>query len=438
VSGTIPSIHTDQLANGLQLQTVGMHDVPIVTVALNLRAGSSKETLAQAGLSYLAGSSLDAGTATTNIHGLAERIEFLGTSIHVNTMHDACSIIISTIPRHLDAAMEILGEIICTASFPDHEVNRLRETQLAVLVQMRDRPGVRASLVLDRVLFGTTHPYGRSITGVRNAVEHLTRTDVLTFFERCYTPAGSLAIAVGDVHPDHWLTACQTHLHAWQSRAVDMHPPAEVESSLPHSVFLVDRPATPQAEVRIGSLAMQRNHPDYVAATMLNHILGGQFSSRLNTSLRERRGLTYGAWSAFSALRSSGSFTMGGAFHTAQADEAVRVAIGEVSSLAADGVSAEEFEFARRSMTGAFLRSFETPSQVCSRLQSVYVFSLPAEYYREYLQQLDAVTPDDIVRIARQWLDPDRFAVVAVGDASTLRPRFEQLRIGEVVDYDDA
>jgi len=146
MSQTLPDVRTGILDNGLRLQAVGMHDLPIVSVALILPAGSSNDTHDFAGLSYLAGSSVDAGTATSDIHVLAERIEFLGTTLHVNTMQDASAIIISTITRNLDAAMEILGEILCTASFPEHEVSRLRETQLAALAQMRDRPGLRASM----------------------------------------------------------------------------------------------------------------------------------------------------------------------------------------------------------------------------------------------------------------------------------------------------
>lgn len=438
MSQTLPDVRTGILDNGLRLQAVGMHDLPIVSVALILPAGSSNDTHDFAGLSYLAGSSVDAGTATSDIHVLAERIEFLGTTLHVNTMQDASAIIISTITRNLDAAMEILGEILCTASFPEHEVSRLRETQLAALAQMRDRPGLRASLVLDRVLFGSTHPYGRPITGLRDSVRRLTKTDVTTFFERHYTPAGALAIAVGDVSPEQWTSLCRSYLGDWQRTGGNEETPTQVQARDEHKMFLVDRPATPQAEIRIGCVAIQRNHPDYIAATMLNHILGGQFTSRLNSSLRERRGLTYGAWSAFSALRHSGSFTMGGAFHTAQADEAVRVALDEVRTISLEGVTGQELEFARQSMTGSFLRSFETPSQVCGRLQTICVYDLTAEYYRNYLQQLNSVTQDDITRIARQWLDPDRFAVVIVGDASILRGKLEQIRPGDVLDYDDA
>jgi zinc protease len=353
-------------------------------------------------------------------------------------MHDAASIVCSTLTHHLDDVMSILGEILCSATFPQPEVARLRVTQTTALMQMRDRPGARASHALDRVLFGPEHPYGLPTMGTRTSVEQLTNRDTVSFFRRKYRPDAAVAIAAGDVTIDGWRTICQKHLGRWEGEVVpsQAHPQPETRSS--RRIFLIDRPATPQAEVRMGSIAVQRNHPDHLAATVLNHCLGGQFTSRLNASLREQRGLTYGAWSAFSALRSSGSFVQGGAFHTARTDEAIGVLVDEVRRIAAEGVTPDELRFAQRSLSGNFLRSFETPSQVAVRLQAVYAFDLPDDYYRTYLDRLKALTEGDIRRVAQRWLDPERFAVVVVGDSSTLRRPIEKLGLGEVADYDDA
>ncbi len=434
----LPRIRADRLGNGLDLRTVEMHSLPIVSFALMFRAGSIDEPVGQAGLSHLTGVSLDAGTTTSDIHALAERIEFLGTAFHVTVIHDASSIVCSTLTHHVNDVMSIVGEVLSGATFPQQEVDRLRVTQITSLMQMRDRPGARASHALDRMLFGPEHPYGTPTMGTRNTVELLTNRDTIAFFRERYRPEGAIAIATGDVTIDGWHETCERHLGRWQSGAVSSrsHPQAKTQDC--RRLFLIDRPATPQAEVRMGSIAMPRNHPDYLAATVLNHCLGGQFSSRLNTSLREQRGLTYGAWSAFSALRSSGTFVQGGAFHTTRTDEAISVMIDEVRRIAGEGITQEELQHAQQSLSGNFLRSFETPSQVAGRLQAVYAYDLPDDHYRTYLDRLNALTGHEIHQVARRWLDPDRFAVVVVGDSSSLKEPLEKLGLGEVVVYDDA
>ncbi len=433
-----PRVRADRLGNGLHLRAVDMHALPIVSLALMFRAGSNDDPAGQAGLSHLTGVSLDAGTTISDIHTLAEHIEFLGTMFHVTTMHDASFIVCSTLTHHVNDVMSIVGEILCGAAFPQQEVDRLRVTQTTSLMQMRDRPGVRASHALDRLLFGPEHPYGIPTMGTRNTVEVLTDRDTTAFFRERYRPAGAVAIATGDVTIDGWHETCERYLGRWQGATAASRSRPQAKSQDSRRIFLIDRPATPQAEVRMGSIAMPRNHPDYLAATVLNLCLGGQFSSRLNTSLREQRGLTYGAWSAFSALRSSGTFVQGGAFHTARTDEAISVMIDEVRRIAREGVTQEELQYAQRSLSGNFLRSFETSSQVAGRLQAMYAYDLPDDHYRTYLSRLNALTRDAIHRVAETWLDPDRFAVVVVGDSKSLKDPLETLGLGEIVVYDDA
>jgi zinc protease len=426
------------LASGLQLRTVTMPSLPIVSLAFVFRAGSDSDPAGHSGVSHLTALSLDAGTTASDIHALAGRIEFFGTSLHVTAMHDATIILCSTLKRHLPDIMAVIGEILSTAAFPVHEVERLRTIQMTSLLQMRDRPGVRASLALDRILFGDQHPYGKPVVGMRQDVGGLTAEDAKEFFASRYRPDGALALATGDITFEEWRTLCEHHLGPWKGTAETSSSPAMTQERNGTSIYLIDRPATPQAEIRIGCIAMQRNHPEHLAAHVLNHCLGGQFTSRLNSSLREQRGLTYGAWSTFAAMRTSGSYVMGGAFATDRADEAIRVCLDEITNLVENGITNEELLYAQRSLTGSFLRAFETPAQVNSRLEALCVYDLPEEYYETYVARLLALTRDDIVHVARCWLIPERFAVVVVGDATALTPKLGQLRLGETIPYADA
>ena len=268
---TLPRVQADQLGNGLHLRTVEMHALPIVSLALMFRAGSTDDPAGQAGLSHLTGASLDAGTTTSDIHALAERIEFLGTAFHVTTMHDASFIVCSTLTHHLDDVMSIVGEILCSATFPQLEVDRLRVTQTTSLIQMRDRPGVRASHALDRILFGPDHPYGIPAMGMRNTVDLLTHRDTTAFFRGRYRPDGAVAIATGDVTIDGWRETCQKHLGGWQGGAASSqaHPQAKSQEGC-RSAFRADEClAQPEHQTRhrrlAGNLISSPSRPDWSA-----------------------------------------------------------------------------------------------------------------------------------------------------------------------------
>jgi zinc protease len=434
----LPSVTGSRLATGLELRTMEMPALPIVSIAFVMRAGSDRESIDRAGLSHLTASSLDTGTASSDIHALAERIEYFGTSLQATALHDAVVVTCTALSKHLGNIMAIAGEILCSAMFPDHEVERLQTMQRTTILQMRDRPAMRASNAFDCLLFGDNHPYGRPVIGTLRSVEQLTSHEVREFFRSRYRPGGALALAAGDITGDTWQTLCNTHLGKWTGNAEDFPAQCVTGGEVRKKIFLIDRPGTPQAEVRVGSIAMPRRHPDFLAATVLNHVLGGQFTSRLNASLREQRGLTYGAWSAFSVLRSSGTFIMGGAFETQRTAEAILVLVEEAKRIALEGISEEELRYAQRSMTGGFLRGFETPSQMCSRVQGLYVYDLPDDYYNTYLDRLNALTLEDIVQVARRWLVPEHFVAVVVGDAGALRPKLEQLPFSETVLYAEA
>ena len=201
----------------------------------------------------------------------------------------------------------------------------------------------------------------------------------------------------------------------------------------PPGIYLVDRPGATQSEIRMGRIALQKNDPGLPAAMVVNRVLGGQFSSRLNQNLRERRGLTYGAWSSFVPLRHPGPLLAGGAFHTGGTAEAVGELLGEIRRMRQDGVTDEELIFARESMAGAFALAFETPAQIAETLQNIPLYDLPRDYYDTYVDRIRGVSSDDCRRIAEQWLDVDMMTVVIVGDAASVRPQLEQSGIGPVI-----
>jgi zinc protease len=434
----IPTTRLGGQHDGLMLQALENHSLPIVTLAIMLRAGCDQDEPGCSGVSNLTSSALDAGTATSDLYALAERTEFLGTSLHVSAMHDGASILCSTLTRHLDAVVGVIGEILGGASFPDHEVERLRSSQVTTLMQIHDRPGLRAAQALGSLLFGREHAYGRPAAGTKQDLAAMSSADTRTFFRRRYRPSGALAVAAGDITIGEWKSICERHLAGWEGTNAAPLPQPAITTTHTRRIHLIDRPSTPQAEIRMGCISLKRNHPDYLAASVLNHCLGGQFSSRLNKVLREQRGLTYGVWSSFSALRTGGSFVQGGAFQTEKADEALQGLLDEVERIVGEGISMEELLSAQGSMAGNFLRASETGAHLVSRRQAVYLYDLPDDYHETYLERLRGLTREEILRAARRWIQPEAMITVVVGDAAVLRPRLATLHLGDVVDYDDA
>jgi zinc protease len=201
-------------------------------------------------------------------------------------------------------------------------------------------------------------------------------------------------------------------------------------------VYLIDRPGAPQSEIRIGSPALARNSPDYFPATVMNRVLGGQFSSRINMNLREKRGLTYGARSAFIFLKQPGPFMVAGGFTGSGTGEAAEQLLLEIGAMHREGVTDQELEFSRMGLSGGFALSFETPFQVAGALQNIVLYGLPDDYYERYIQSLASVTSGDVIRVARATLDPDAMAILVVADAAGTKGGLESLGRGEVIMLD--
>jgi predicted Zn-dependent peptidase len=258
------------------------------------------------------------------------------------------------------------------------------------------------------------------------------REDIVQFYRTYYRPNNATLIVVGDVVMDEMVAKLNRLLATWQRAEI----PARILPPPPPSfrqALLIDKPGAPQSEVRIGCIAAARNTPDFFPLVVMNTVLGGQFSSRLNMNLRERRGFTYGARSSFSFNKSAGPFLASAAVTTSKTDSAVFEFFYEIERMQRSGITPEELEFTKKSLTGSFARTFETPTQIAGALQSIVLYNLPMDYFNSYLGNINNVTLDDVRRVAADYLDSSRMAVVVVGDAQTVRSGLEKLNIGKLV-----
>lgn len=429
----LPEIQKAKLPNGLTVWLVEDHELPTVSLNLVFRSGTDHDPVDKPGLVMLTAEVWDEGTKTRTALQIADELDFIGANLAINAFTDGITATLSTLTKHLDNALEVYADVIVNPTFPEKEFSRLQQQRLTSLLQQKDRPSTVASLTFARVLYGDKHPYGLNELGSEQSIKSMTREDLVRFYETYLRPNNATLIVVGDVTLQQMLSRLEVLFSGWKPGRIPtltLNPPPPIKE---RQVYLVDKPDAAQSEVRIGYAAVARNSPEFFPISVMNLILGGQFSSRLNMNLRERRGFTYGARSMFAFYKTPGPFVASAAVTTAKTDSAVQEFFNEIDKMRAEGPTEEELDFAKKSMTGTFARSFETPSQIANALQNVVLYTLPEDYYNFYLQNINNVSLADARRVAAKYLDSSRMAVVVVGDAKVVKEGLEKLRIGKVV-----
>lgn len=427
-----PRFETRILHNGVRVVVAPVHAHPVVTILAVVEAGATRDPIGKHGLAVLTGRALAEGTATMTALELAERTESLGTVLDTGADWDSSIVQLTALTERAGDAFAVLAEVLRRPSFPEAEMQRLVEERLADLTQIRAEPRGLADVALNRLLYAPTSRFARLAGGDEQSVGSITRADVVQFHATHFRPDATALLVVGDCTPDQAMAMAATHLGDWTGQAAEEPAPDASPRFADRRVHLVDKPDAQQAEMRLGHVAVPRAHPDYFPLVVMNAILGGLFSSRLNLNLREEHGYTYGAHSAFDWRRAASPFEISSAVQTDKCADAIREALVEVMRMRDEPVSAHELSLAVSYLDGVFPIRFETTAAIAGGLANVEIFRLPSTYFDTYRERVRAVTADDVLRVARTHLDPARLQIVVVGPAETLRPALEALDIGPV------
>jgi zinc protease len=398
-----------------------------------LDAGATAETMAKAGLAHLTASLLETGTEMMSADKVAWSLESLGVQFEAQAAWDATVLRIVVPRERLGPAMNLFAELVRRPSFPGTEFERIRDEQLAEILQRRKEPRALGDDMVTRFVFSEQSRYARPIIGTSATVEHLTRHDVLQFYGINYRPSAATLMFVGDIDATTARNLAKTHFGDWtvgRGTRADVHVAGAIERS---TVFVIDRPGSVQSEIRIGDVGVSRHHEDYFPIVVMNSILGGAFTSRLNMSLREKHGFTYGVRSKFSFRRQPGPFVVQAAVATEVTGRAVEEALREINLLREQGATEEEVASNRDYLAGVLPLELQTTEQLASRLSDLVVFDLPDNDFENYPDRILAVTRRDVHRVAREYLRPGHFAIVVVGDAQKIAPELAQIGAGAVV-----
>ena len=429
-----PAVERFELSNGLPVLFVAKPGVPLAQVNLLVRGGAVADPDGQGGLAALTADMMDEGAGDRDALALADAVDFLGIGLSTRADLASLQVQLHTPVSKLDSALALMADVALRPTFPEADLERLRTSRLTALEQRRDEARAIASVLFDRTLYGDASPYGRQVSGSPASIGALTRADLVAFHEAAVRPGNAALVVVGAL--DRAAVAPRLEAlfgaGAWErgeGTAGGVVP--EPEQVAGREVLLVDKPGAAQTVVRIGRIGAARSTPDYAVLQVLNTVLGGSFTSRLNQNLREDKGYSYGAGSSFDFRPVAGPFTASADVQTAVTGPALTEFFRELDGIMAT-IPADEVAKARSYVALSFPRPFGTVRGTAAVVGDLFLDGLGLDAYDDYTARVLAVTAADLERVAAQYLDPERVAVVLVGDRAAIEADVRALDLGPV------
>jgi zinc protease len=415
----------------MKVYLVEQHEVPVLTAQLEVLNGSEANPLDRAGLASFTAQVMNEGTDKRTAGQLADDIAQIGASLNAGSTADASTVTGGALTKNADKLLELLTDVALHPAFREEEIERVRKRRMTALLQQNDNPGILANRVFMHEVYGDKSPYGFLETGTPASTTATTREDMLKFYKSGFAPQDSALVVAGDVTEAQLKSLATKYFGGWTGQATASKPPM-ASSTLARRVVIVDKPNAPQSAVRIGQVGLQRSHPDFVPVTVMNDILGGMFSSRINMNLREVHGYTYGAFTQFQFRRGTGPFVVGSMIRTDVTAPAVKEVFAELNRMRTSEVSPDELSAAKETFERGLAATFETTSHTAGTMANLFVYGLPLDYYRSLPAKIAAVSAADVRRMAEKYLSPDKMVIVVAGDRAKIEPELKKLELGTV------
>jgi len=423
-----PPYEIQTLANGLQVVAVLQHEQPAVSMRLLIRAGTSSDPRDKLGLAHLAASLLDQGTTTKSSQEMNDEVDFIGASMGAGAGTDLTLCNMVVMKDSFETGMRILSDMVRHPGFAPAEIERQRQQMLSGLQVSAEDPGYVADAVFDRLVYGF-HPYGMPENGTPQTLASITRDELLAFHARYFLPNNAILALVGDITAEEAFATAKKIFGDWEKR--DLPAQTFIDPPDPtRRVIVVDKPDAVQTEVRVGHIGIPRKHPDYMAVNLAIRILGGEGSNRLHQVLRTERSLTYGAQANFEAHKQSGDFEAETNTRSEATAEVLRLIVDEFWRLQRERVGDRELDGAKAYLTGSFPLTIETPESIAMQVVNALFYGLPLDELQNTRERVNAVTPDDVQRVAKTLLRPDRLSVVLVGNAKAFASQLNAVGFG--------
>jgi predicted Zn-dependent peptidase len=391
------------------------HTVPLVQVNIVVHVGSVTDPAGKSGLASMMAAMLTEGAGKRSALELADAIDYLGARLSASAGQHTTGISLHTPLSRLDSALALLSDVARRPQFPPQELERVRKERLTSLLQWRDDPNQLASVTFSRTLYGSAHPYGVPSIGSEKSLKAITAEDLRGFHRGYFVPASMTIIVVGDITPPAMVPKLERLFGTWKGTPAVPPTLPSIDQIKDNSLVMVDKPGAAQSVIVIGRIGVPRMTEDYYSIVVMNTILGGSYSSRLNQNLREKHGYTYGAGSRFDFRPLAGPFVATASVQTAVTDKALGEFISELKGILREAPD-EEVERGKNYVAFGFPADFQSVEQIAGQLEELVIYNLPDDYFNTYIGKILSVTKQDVQRVAQKYIDVNRLAFIIVGD----------------------
>jgi zinc protease len=427
----LPEPEVFKLSNGLQVYFVEQHYLPIFSASLVNTAGSIADPTKLPGVASFANSMLTQGTTTRSATQIAEDAEQFGASLGKGARAEEASLAISALSNNASAVTNLLADVALHPAFADAEIDRLRRQRLTTLLQLKDEQLQIAVQISERALYGADNPLAHLAIGDEASTKAIQRGDLESFYKSHYAPGNSLLVLAGDLSKHEARDLAEKYFGSWSATATPTPVPAPAAPPQ-RRVIIVDFPAAPQTSMLAVGAGTARSNPDYPQIQVMNSMLGGLFSSRINMNLREAHGFTYGAFSFFQYQRTTGALLSGAEVRTDTTTPAVTELYKELGRIRTEPLTPQELKLSIDSNVRSLPALFATGDSIAATIAGLWVYNLPLDYYKSLPEKLMSVTSAQATDAAKKYVDPDHMFLVLVGDKAKIEPGVKALNLGPI------
>ena len=425
-----PSIQSFSLRNGLKIYFNEKNELPIVRMNLIFNCGSKYDEKDKKGLSNVLSMCIDEGAGSFNALQLADEFEVLGASFNVSCDNDIIIMSLQVLSENFSAALALIGSIVLNPHLSEGDFNREKHKLLIRLHQAQTEPDYIADVAFEYFLFGKDSPYAYPTSGIEQCIPNIQINTVRDLYDKTFIPSNSYLVIVGNINRVQLKNELESVFKTWSGNQL-IKQELLSKVSYKSKTFIIEKPGATQTEIRIGHLSSQRNENDFYHKQIINLILGGQFSSRLNINLREKNGYTYGINSQFNYLKEAGFFCVSTSVDSANTLKALKEIFYEIKEIK-KGIISKELIFAKSSITNKYPLNFETYRQISANITAKVIHNLPENYFETYIKKISELSLDDVNSIASSSIHPDQLTTVLVGDSKNIIIQLDELDLGEV------
>ena len=434
ISFHLPDIAKFESDNGLKILYVKKKTLPIVQLNLVVEAGSKFDPENKKGISNLLAAMIDEGAGEYDAFQLSNEIEMLGSLLQISSDQDCIYVSLLSIEENFKRSFELFSKILTSPRFDENDFLREKRKALVRILQSRDEPSYVASTVFEKMIFGESHPYSFPEFGLTETVDKIENNDLKNFYKSSIIPDNSTLVVVGSIDKEKINDQIEKFLNEWKSqKSFSYKLTSPVNTG--RKIYLIHKDEAAQSEIRIGHLSTPRNSKDYFAKYVMNMILGGQFTSRINLNLREQKGYTYGAHSSFNYIKEAAYFCVSTSVNSGDTLNAIKEIIKELEAIRQQ-ITGEELYLAKSSIIRKYPSIFETYGYIARNLITKVIHDLPDDYFNTYIQNIQNISLKDTLIAAQNNIYTDDLIIVVVGNANILRNQLAQLSSYELVELD--